>query len=251
MPEYYVGPLAITPSAVVWSPLLLTGIAAFWRADMGVTQSSGNVTAWADQTSNANTLTVNSGISGTSPTYGATGFNTSYPGVTFAGTSLNALESALNSSLASSTKASFWILLTVNADETTYPGVAGFLGNGAGVTTAPSIDIYNNTGSQYAFQVGAVQFGIVYFGLPNTWLLTFALDGSNINWYWNSNTPQTPVACTSTVGGSGQYWFGAINANGAPAFTLAAAGWCSNYTMTATDVNNLSIWCNSTFGTSV
>jgi hypothetical protein len=57
---------------------LITGSGGFWRADMGVTLSGSNVTAWADQSSFANNLTVNDS---TSPIYSSTGFNASFPGI--------------------------------------------------------------------------------------------------------------------------------------------------------------------------
>lgn len=60
-----------------WSPLLLSGLVAWYRADMGVSKTGTTVTAWADQSGNG--LDV---IPGTSPVYSATGVN-GKPGVAF------------------------------------------------------------------------------------------------------------------------------------------------------------------------
>lgn len=60
----------------------LPNIVGFWRADKGVTQSGGNITAWADQSANGYNLSVRTG---TTP-YGATSFNGG-PSLNFAGTS--------------------------------------------------------------------------------------------------------------------------------------------------------------------
>ena len=63
-----------TPSGIFGANLV-----AWARADTGVTLSGSNVTGWADQSGNGRNFSAFT----TSPTFGATAFNTTKPGITF------------------------------------------------------------------------------------------------------------------------------------------------------------------------
>lgn len=62
-----------------WSPASLGGMVSWFRADAGVTQSSGSVSGWADQSGNGHDLAL-----GLAPSWSATGWNSARPAVTFA-----------------------------------------------------------------------------------------------------------------------------------------------------------------------
>ena len=64
-------------AATTWTPASLPSLAAWYRADLGVTESGGNVTAWADQSGNGRDL------SGGSPDLEATGGPNSTPTISF------------------------------------------------------------------------------------------------------------------------------------------------------------------------
>jgi len=64
-------------TAGAWDPSDLPSLAAWYRADLGVTESGGNVTAWADQSGNSRDL------SGGSPDLEATGGPNSTPTISF------------------------------------------------------------------------------------------------------------------------------------------------------------------------
>lgn len=54
-----------------FSPLDITGLTAWWRADLGITLNGGTVSAWADQSGNGNHLIQGTGSA--QPTYNASG----------------------------------------------------------------------------------------------------------------------------------------------------------------------------------
>lgn len=70
-------------STAAWTPASLPGLVLWLQADRGVTQA-GTVTAWADQSGNAN----NYAFSTAAPAYSATGWQGTKPGVTFTGAEL-------------------------------------------------------------------------------------------------------------------------------------------------------------------
>ena len=74
--------LGLSGGTGAWNPKALD--ATFWlRGDLGVTQSSNAISAWADQSVNG--ITVTQGTAGAKPTYSATGGPNNKPCVTFDG----------------------------------------------------------------------------------------------------------------------------------------------------------------------
>jgi hypothetical protein len=69
------------PSEPEFTPGDLTDLFAWYRADLGVTESSGTVSAWADQSSNGHDLTMSG-----DPNYNATRGPNSTPDIYFDGT---------------------------------------------------------------------------------------------------------------------------------------------------------------------
>jgi len=65
------------PETAAFAPTDIANLAAWYRADLGVTESGGNVTAWADQSGNSRNL------SGGSPDLEATGGPNSTPTISF------------------------------------------------------------------------------------------------------------------------------------------------------------------------
>jgi hypothetical protein len=228
-----------------WSPLNLTGIAGFWRADMGVTQSGGAVTAWADQSPEGTNLT---NVYGGNPTYSATSFNLAFPGITIdGGATTEALVSTIGPPVAPSTVMSFFLLLTINSIVSN-GRIFAYASNGGTDFLTPSILFYDQGGTYETYSSG--NLAAVSLSPPATALLTSVFDGTNNNLY-SAAVPSTPVAFSSVVGDPGSYIFIGNDANPSAAFTIAAAGICSDYAMSlGTDVPNLITWSNNTFGTS-
>lgn len=89
----FIGPLAYKSSA--FSPLAMPSLLAWFAVDKGLTQSSGKVSAWANQIISGPSASQSTGT--LQPTYNATAFNGG-PCVTFNGSSqYMALSSALAS----------------------------------------------------------------------------------------------------------------------------------------------------------
>lgn len=78
-----------TPRA--FSPLDIPNLAAWYRADMGITLNGATVSAWADQSGNARHMTQ--ATAGKQPTYTAVGIN-GRPSVTFTAGSATAMATA-------------------------------------------------------------------------------------------------------------------------------------------------------------
>lgn len=77
------GPGTPHTSGGAFTPASLTGALVWLTAGVGQTLSGANLNQWTDQISGVNFTPVVPNT--TSPAYSATGFNTSFPGVTFAG----------------------------------------------------------------------------------------------------------------------------------------------------------------------
>lgn len=94
------------PYSITWTPTAMANDSIWLRADLGMTQA-GTVSAWADQTGNANNAAQ--GVSGSRPTYNADGGD-GLPSVSFDGTA-DLLEITDSGTLASTTafSASLWI----------------------------------------------------------------------------------------------------------------------------------------------
>jgi hypothetical protein len=74
-------------TAVGNNPYVITAkTVAWWTADAGITSSSGNVSSWVDRISSIDM--TQTGADSIKPSYSATGWNASAPGVTFDGDAL-------------------------------------------------------------------------------------------------------------------------------------------------------------------
>jgi hypothetical protein len=241
---------------MTWSPLNLTGICGFWRADMGVTRSSGNVTAWADQTANGLTMT---NVAGTGPTWSATAFNGAYPGVDFGsggGSSTNYLQTVNNADIASSKSLSLWLLWYARSNVTGRLMAQCPQGSGSDYV-APNCMVYCDGGAGSSAGIGPYINSIGGNGSTFTLATTpayvlgiFTWNGTDSIGY-DAAVEATPVGVTDTLGGSGQAISFGSPSSGVADMIVAAGGFCSNYTMnTSSDIPNVITWCNTTFGTS-
>jgi len=133
----YLGNTEVAPGVTPWSPALMSGLVAWYRADEGVTyDSNNNVTSWAPITGSqvvgnaASTLTVKSG--GTSPKYlsSVSGMNNK-PGIEFGtvSTTENLRTSATNSAFNTGNASFNWFVTTQTSNAN---GGAQFIGGAAG-----------------------------------------------------------------------------------------------------------------------
>jgi hypothetical protein len=233
-----------------FTPNQLSGLVGFWRADMGVTAAGGKISAWADQSGNAYNLTQ--GTSAQQPTYSATGFNTSYPGISCVAADGKGLASASISPsttqtfsvavLGKQTSAgsnarifSFWSTDS-DSDWNGGPGWTVYEVNGWGCGAGNS-DNFGNGGSS--------------MGSSNTpELVIWTNNGTIANAYLNGAVQGAATNINLNFFGPGNFYLG-TDPNGAGdatftiAFVVVTAG-----VMSAGDIANLKAWCNANWGTS-
>jgi len=184
-----------------WTPADFgTDLVAWWKADAGVTESGGAVSQWDDQSGNGWHLTQ--GTSGSRPIYSATGFNSSYPGITFDGTDdFLAVSSVTGLSGASACS----VFVVMRWDETlsdAYARIFSFwdadYANGYGNANSFIIQRENLTsniqfGGNSAYTSTTVTDDTNY-RLGGVW------DGSNVTLYKN-NVASTPTSKSMTLSG--------------------------------------------------
>jgi hypothetical protein len=241
-----------------WSPLSLSNLVAYYNASLGVTQSSGNVSQWNDQSGNGNNLTLPADIT-TDPTYSASGFNTSYPGVTMAGgVNTSALENS-SVTFGGTETFSFFLLCTIPNGSISV-GIASLVANGA------SHD-YDNTASIRLFGPGLTSneagwywdntdhrvYSFTWANTPGLWGIVS--NAGSVQAYVNGAATGTAQSITSNIGSNpnllvlGTDSTVAGDNNASVAATIAYAI-LTAAAMSATDISNLKAWTNANWGTS-
>jgi hypothetical protein len=235
-----------------WDPTQIANVVAVWRADMGVTTSGSNVTAWADQTSNGYSLT---GFN--SPQYSATGFN-SHPGITV---SVSANSYLARTGMTFRTAPlSLWILFTVTGNNTN-GGRLFSLGTGTGddyTTPSCSFGVSMSGGNPTASGIDNIGSAGVTPSLNTPQLIGSITNGTNNNYYClnsatavNSQATSTPTEGSATSGnnviGVGcQYnGYSGVQFDGTLAMVVLTSS-----AMSGTDIANLISFVNGVWGTS-
>jgi hypothetical protein len=229
---------------------LITGAGGFYTTTVGVTGNP-NVTAWADQSSFGQNLTGHN-----SPQYSATGFNSAYPGITFAGgSSQYFLDGTF--AFSNSTCSVFMLFYWTVASASSFEGVVTYTANGSSdASSAPNFYFGSNGTAiqQYSDNNGDIALGPVL--TQNVPVLTgFVIDGAN-NTVWTNGVAGTPTADTNLIGGNGNTNFsiggrlnGSSTATNYASMTLAFVGITQKVLLQA-DWTNLKNYCNSAWGTS-
>lgn len=235
---------------------LITGAGGFWRADKGVTQSSG-VTGWADQSTQGNNLSVLGG-SQTNPAFSATGFNSSHPAIIMGdgGTAGLSVTFVLNS-----TTLSIFVLLQLASGNTQNNGrFCSLLGANTGhdydQTNSVEFDqgsppgefnVTQNLGQQG--NGGSAGPSLTGNGL---YLLGATFDGTNANRWSAGAVVGSATSNTNTFGASSPasgWYVGSATGGSAGGAALAFIG-ITERAMNTTDWGNLKSWSNSNWGTS-
>jgi hypothetical protein len=238
---------------------LVTGGGGFWRADMGVTQSSGNVTQWNDQSGNGLNLTV-PGSPGTpiSPTFSSTGFN-NYPGISVTELAAN-YQALTNASVNfnSGTWSFFWLINIPNyTHNVSYDRVLAFLGNGQ------SNDFGNTTSMEFCGTVAtiATQFQIQWSsnqitpsfttGVP---LLLGLVDSAGTTTFYINNVSSGTLTVSNLGSASpGTMVFGSVGQGGSTGQMLTSTtAWflLTSTALTAQNMSSLASFSNANWGTS-
>jgi hypothetical protein len=116
-----------------WNPNQLSGILAWWDADLGVSLSGSNVVTWTDQSTNAYVLGQN-GVSGQTqnkPTFSSSGYN-SKNGVIFAAASSQSLSTTASVAYSSTNIVNCFIAAMYNTDNNNSAGRIVSVNNGSG-----------------------------------------------------------------------------------------------------------------------
>jgi hypothetical protein len=112
--------------AGVFAPTQLANCVLWLRSDLGITLNSGNVSAWADQTSNHNDVTQ--GSAAAQPAYQATGGPNSLPSILFNPANSQCLTNFSVNPLSGGTLMTLYIVLQSAVTTTAAPIVAIIVG---------------------------------------------------------------------------------------------------------------------------
>lgn len=234
-------------SKASFNPTSLVGTqGAFWRADVGVSQSSGNVTAWADQGSHGNNLNV---IPSTSPQWSSSSFNSSFAGISFnTGGSTPGDSINIASNIVNTTTMSVFILMK-------------YLSAGSDRIVSDTVTSVGNDNStpSWLFYIPTTQFQFYSSGgmsspdiLTNNTLYVIGaiLNGSTVQDYVNFSTGASR-SFSSTVGAAtaGTFAVGASGSGNSCGMVVAYV-LVTNNVLSGTDLTNLKSWTNSNWGTS-
>lgn len=183
-----------------WTPASLPGLVVWLDASNSgsITQSSGAVSQWNDLSGNGNNFVQATGAN--KPTFSATGFNGSKPGITVVAASAQFVQ---NTSVPfNSSTLSIFVVNTLTASSEDNSGLVSFLGSGQAndfnnaasfiLFTSNVHSLYRLTSSTYddfanaATVATPATIGWVFDGTNGTGYLNFAAD--------------TPAAKTGTLG---------------------------------------------------
>ena len=185
----------------------LSGIVGFWRADKGVTTSSGNIIAWNDQSSNGYNLSVRTGTTA----YNTTSFNGG-PSLNFVGTST--LGSATSIIWAGKSFSVFVFFQDPTTQNTGFGRIAAIIASGQtsdNVGASSAIYTNNNPNAfQHAYESANANAGSgmgngtnYYNVTPSTPIVMgWQGDGTNANLYVNGGVVGTQTTISGPVGNS-------------------------------------------------
>lgn len=251
----------VTPFIVPWTPLDLSNLIGFYRADIGVSETGGNVTSWADQSIQGQNL---ASILGT-PTWSATGFNTSFPGVLF--TNASGLDGIGNTTfVCSTTTFSVFILCSfvTSGDLSNARLVTLWDGTSANDYLTPSIVLYSPDPSVtplFAPSFSLYSSGVIgNGGSPYSYsyptggvpvLLGGVLSGTTGNIYFNGTVQGAGTGFSSIVGDD-NFWINYDNNAGKNGHVNMSVAYVIVTTseMSVSDIANLVTWTNTNWGTS-
>jgi hypothetical protein len=234
---------------------LISGGGGFYRADIGVSQSAGAVSAWADQSGFGNTLTQSTGAK--QPTWSATGFN-GFPSVRFVAANSTFLTNTAFNFSTSSTVSWFGALVESTAVN---ERMISFIASGDGNDFANHSMVWATGGTApvmtySAFNVNVGNGGSAFsgFSLNTAVLFGFTLDGSGNGNMWINGSIQG--AATSNPGGSlgvnpNKLDMGIYAGDDAtqPMDGHVIFFGMTQRVMNQTDFTNLKGWSNANFGT--
>jgi hypothetical protein len=252
-----IGPLCTADSGpvvgVTFDPSsLITGAGGFYRADVGVTHSGASISNWADQSLFSNDLNTTD----STPAYSATGFNSSFPGITFSdNTGQNLYRTAVT--WASASTASIFFLMNYTQTNGVAFGRFGALINGGGAdfnnpgsfeTDDTNVGTVLESGSNNAQQCasGTVSTGIQLVGA--------VYDGTHATFFVNGTGGTAGSQTGGPFGGAGGNLISVGRSNGtsgACAGMILAFFGITQRVLTAGDWANLKAWSNANWGTSL
>lgn len=226
------------------STIFTTNLAAWYKADAGVTVSGSSVTGWADQSGGSHNLTVGAGL--TSPNYSSQLFN-GEPGITFFKNTNNLQVPSVT--LISGTAAAFFMVFRPWYWLQTNPRMLGYY--------APPTYLDYNDPTGFAFEPNRTNglFGIEHNSTspldvinpgPGTCVRAgLVFDGTNFSIYVNNNLVGQ-VALSFTFGASKTLSIGKGGDNGAifDIFELAVI----NASPTTTQLANLDAYFSGKWG---
>lgn len=172
---------------IPWTPESMNGITHWWRADLGVTLSSGTVTQWTDQISGKN-LTQEG--SSTAPDYVSSDSTmNNQPAIEFGndGTTTDALSDEANKVTIGASDFPFmwWVFSTADNARGGYQGLGGDARNSSGQELFVEFNhpSYANTISVYTYAMdsfgGATQGDLT--SRPDKGWVAFAVDNNDSN----------------------------------------------------------------------
>jgi hypothetical protein len=237
------------PSSASWTPSTPGNLLYLWRADQGVTSSSGNVSAWLDQASG---LSLAAG--GGDPTITSSVFG-SQPAITCSGTTQNLTQTS-GVSMPSGSAYSVMILFTSSSSQTGGQGLfsyASSVGSGGNDYQNPGFVFDFNTGPDIEiYSTGDIGGANVSWSTNTPTVVGFTTNGTTGEVYENFSSTSS-ASFTSSLGyASGNELSVCSRIGGSANYGTVQIGYIAVYTKTlaGTDLTNFKNWTNSNWGTS-
>lgn len=210
----------------------LSNMVGWWDASVtsSFTLSSTTVTAWADQTGTTGSNLGDGVATANRPTYSATSFNTSYPGVTFSGG--HSIVSQSNSfKMGTGNELTFYVVGTMTSATSNFGRTLSYYSNVASDYSDPGnwIFIRNGTAQQTAIMRNSVLVSQnMTYATPTIWIGT--IDSSGVITIYTNNVASTTGTSSGNWRNNGTLGVGAsVSDGGTLDGIIAEAGISTSY----------------------
>lgn len=244
MNSFFPGPGTVHTTGGAFTPASISGLVAWYKADVGVTTSSGNVSAWADQGGNGYNLS-GTPVGGQSPTVTAGGLN---------GLDILNWPNSTNGNLSTGAAA---VTLGGTGSQASVFVVMRYTGNNNSRVVSYSVGGSDTAANAFISQFVSASTTINGFSngvkgalttTNNTWAQVGSIfDGTNNTLYLN-NVAGTPVSSTNSFSATGGLNVGGTPSGGNQYIGDIAEIVIYNVALTGTDRSNLAAYFFARWG---
>ena len=224
-----------------FTPANLPNLVAWYTAKTGVSQTAGNVTAWADQSGNGYGLTPNN-----LPSYSATGFNTSYPAVTFSG-NFDWMNTGASAVSVGGTALSVYIVCNISSSFNNSSPFLDYLPSGGSGVGGVKFVPFNSSGDTLSTYGNNTQYFSDAFTPGTNYQFGWIYDGTNVTSYQN-NVQQSQSAASFTFSSTGYISLGGDLNSGSTQKIIIAEVVVTSAAISSGNRTNLANYFNAAWG---